>query len=298
MKFFRIFSFIDIINLLFWSILVIFFLISIEDTIYMAEAITIFGATLGLMIMAVYFRKKQKKYIFEKLVILIYPVFFLIFTFESLHMLMPYIMSEPYDKALAEIDHFIFGFDPTVQIEAVTTPVLTEIMYILYAFYFIMPFFILIYLFKQKKYLELDKSIVFYLLTYYGSYLMYFAFPALGPRFYEPIVSIQKESLEGIWFSEPVRNLINILEHNKYDAFPSLHAAITLTTLIVIAQYKKKWLYYFLPLSAGIFISLVYCRYHYVIDIIAGIVWTIACWWLTEWLFKRKFRNIFVPFYY
>ena len=56
-------------------------------------------------------------------------------------------------------------------------------MYYLYAFYFIMPFFILGYLFIQKKHSELDKSLVFYLLTYYGSYLMYFAVPALGQDF-------------------------------------------------------------------------------------------------------------------
>ena len=44
-----------------------------------------------------------------------------------------------------------------------------------------------------------------------------------------------------------IRNVINSLEHNKYDAFPSLHAAITLATLIIMGQYRKNWLYVFIP---------------------------------------------------
>jgi membrane-associated phospholipid phosphatase len=290
-------SLVDVVNLIFWSFILIFFLISLPETKYLLQASTLLSGLLFLLFFAVFLRKKNYDNKLSGLIILFYPVVFLLLIFESLHMVMPYIMGNEYDKLLADIDFVMFGFHPTIEIERFVNTVLTEIMYYLYAFYFIMPFFILGYLFIKKKQRELDKSLVFYLLTYYGSYLMYFVVPALGPRFYEPIASFQNLNLEGLWLTETIRNVINTLEHNKYDAFPSLHAAITLTTLITMGQYRKKWLYVFIPVSIGIFISLVYCRYHYVIDIFAGMIWTLISWFLTKKIHSKYFNRSFVSFY-
>lgn len=297
MKFFKYLSLIDLANFIFWFIIFIFFLTTISDSDYILKASVLLGGLFAFMVFMIYFRTLKYKSGIIKFLLALYPAVFLILIFDSLYMVMPYLIENDYDKALADIDYFLFGFHPTVAIEPMINSVLTEFMYYLYAFYFPMPFFILVYLFLKKKYRELDKSIFFFLLTYYGSYLMYFAVPALGPRFYEPIVQLQQVPLDGLWFTDTIRSTINFLEHNKYDAFPSLHAAITLTTVMVIGQYRKKWLFLFIPVSAGIFISLVYCRYHYVIDIVAGVAWTMICYWITEKFYKKLPEKCFVSFY-
>jgi membrane-associated phospholipid phosphatase len=160
-----------------------------------------------------------------------------------------------------------------------------------------MPLIILGYLFIKKMYVEIDKTMLFFFITYYGSYLLYFAVPALGPRFYEPLVELQKVPLDGLLLTDIIRDTISSLEHNKFDAFPSLHTAISLATVIIIGQYRKKWLYFFIPILIGIFISLIYCRYHYFIDIIGGVVWTLISFWIVEKYYDKVFSKYFAPFY-
>ncbi|MBK7095424.1 MAG: phosphatase PAP2 family protein [Saprospiraceae bacterium] len=296
-RYIKFLSLIDVANFIFWLLMFLFFLYNLPQSDYIPKASFLLGVLFLLLAVVIYFRTVNSGSRVIKLVLAIYPAIFLILIFDSLHMVMPYMIGDVYDEALANIDYAIFGFHPTVAIEPIVTPSLTEIMYYLYVFYFPMPFFILVYLYIRKKYIELDKSIFFFLLTYYGSYLLYFAVPALGPRFYEPITDLQNVPLNGLWFTDIIRDTINFLENNKYDAFPSLHAAIALVTIIVMGKYRPNWLYFFIPVTIGIFISLVYCRYHYVIDIFAGVAWTMICWFITEKYHKLLLNKYFVTFY-
>jgi membrane-associated phospholipid phosphatase len=290
-------SIVDVANLFFWFIILIFFLLSLPQSEHIAQSSVLLAGLLVFIFLIIYLRSLNPPGKLIKIILALYPAFFLILIFDSLHLFIPYMISDVYDEALANIDYAILGFHPTVAIEQIVNPYLTEIMYYLYVFYFPMPVLILVYLFIRKKHTELDKSIFFFLLTYYGSYLMYFAVPALGPRFYQPVASLQQIPLDGLWFTEIIRETINNLEKNKYDAFPSLHAAIALATIIIMGKYARTWLYFFIPVTIGIFISLVYCRYHYVIDIVAGVVWTILCYIITEFLHKRLINKYFVSFY-
>ncbi len=295
-KFNRI-SVVDVVNFIFWCIILIFYIITFQQSEYKSQAIILLS---GLAIFSgsiIYFRGINRKNLLLKLVILLYPVVFLVVIFDSLHMVLPYINSNVFDKYLADIDYRLLGINPTVWIESIINPPLTEFMYYLYLFYFPMPLIILGYLYKNKMYYELDKSMVFYFLTYYGSYLMYFIVPALGPRFYQPLVELQQVQLTGLWYTDLIRDTISSLEHNKFDAFPSLHAAITLTTILIIGKYKKRWLYFFIPILIGIFISLIYCRYHYFIDIVGGVIWTIISYWIVEKWYNKISSTRFVPFY-
>ena len=290
-------SVLDIINFLFWFVILVFYIITFNQSEYKLQGFLLLAILAIFEFLVIWLRLKKYKNYFIRFIVLFYPVVFLIAIFDSLHMVLPYINNNIYDEALANIDLWLFGFNPTVAIESIINPYLTEFMYYLYFFYFPMPFFVLWYLFKNKKFVELDKSMFFLFITYYGSYLLYFAVPALGPRYYEPIVSLQTIPLDGLFFTEYIRDSINYLENNKFDAFPSLHTAISLTTLIIVGKYRKKWLYFFVPVIIGIFISLVYCRYHYFIDIVAGVIWTLICFWIVEKFYDKIFTKHFVPFY-
>lgn len=297
MKFFKQLSLLDIANFIFWLVILVFYTITLNQSEYKLEGFfLLFG--LGLFsVIAIKLREIKKKSFLVKLIILLYPVVFLVVIFDSLHMVLTYINPNIYDKQLFNIDFQILGTNPTVWIEWMITPFLTEFMYYVYLFYFPMPLIILGYLFTKKMYKELDKAMLFLFITYYGSYLMYFLVPALGPRFYEPLVEMQQVPLDGLWFTDLIRDTISSLEHNKFDAFPSLHAAISLTVIIIIGQYRKKWLYFFIPILISILVSLIYCRYHYFIDIVIGITWTLISYWFVEKYYDRLVANRFVPFY-
>ena len=283
---------------MFWLAIFIFYLVSFPVSSYKLHGFVLLAGLLVFMIFIIKIRDISLNRKWQKFLLLIYPAIFLVIIFDSIHLVLPYINSNIYDKELYEIDRWLLGVNPTVWIERFINPYLTEFMYILYFFYFPMPLIILGYLYLKKMYKELDKSLVFLLITYYGAYLLYFLVPALGPRFYPELVRQQTVSLDGLWLTDTIRDTISSLEHNKFDAFPSLHAAITLTTVIIIARYRKKWLWFFIPVSTGIFISLIYCRYHYFIDIIGGVVWTLIAFVITEKYYDKLHKKYFVTFLY
>jgi len=289
-------SIVDVVNLWFWLAIFVFYVISFQQSDYKLYGFLLLSGLLVFVYYIVQIRSKKTKSKWQKFLLLLYPAIFLVMIFDGIHLVLPYINSHVYDKELFEIDRWLLGVNPTVWIERFINPYLTEFMYILYFFYFPMPLIILGYLYRRKMYRELDKSIVFLFLTYYGSYLLYFLVPALGPRYYEPLVAQQKVPLDGLWLTDVIRNTISSLEHNKFDAFPSLHTAITLATVMIVAKYRKKWLWFFVPVLLGIFISLIYCRYHYFIDMIAGVIWTLIAYWLTEKYFDKLYHKYFVSF--
>jgi membrane-associated phospholipid phosphatase len=277
--------------------MVVFYLLAFRQTGEKAYGFVLLSVLIIFEIFIIKSRQVTTDNNFIKLLQFIYPALFLIFIFDSIHISLPYVNPNIYDEALSNIDFKLLGFHPTVAIEKFINPYLTEFMYYLYFFYFFMPFIIVIYLYRKKMYRELDKTVLFLLLTFYGAYLLYYTVPALGPRFYQPLVALQQIPLKGVFLAETIRDSISVLEHNKFDAFPSLHAAVSLSVLIAIAKYKKRWLYLFIPIVAGIFISLIYCRYHYFIDIIGGIVWTMICYFLIEILYDKLYAKYFIPFY-
>ncbi len=70
-----------------------------------------------------------------------------------------------------------------------------------------------------------------------------------------------------------IQNALNRLENTKTDAFPSGHTAVVLTTLYYAWKSREKKLFAVLfPVVAALIFSTVYLRYHYVIDVIAGVL--------------------------
>jgi len=84
---------------------------------------------------------------------------------------------------------------------------------------------------------------------------------------------------------------LNALEHNKRDCMPSGHTQIVLMVLFLAYRYQKFLFYLFLPIISALILSTVYLRYHYVIDLFAGVSLAIGCvivgprlfgWWNVE----------------
>jgi len=291
------FSILDRLNTVFLGIIMVIWLFSISCSPYSYEPMFVFVLTAITIWLSVYLRKEQKTTGLAKFFRLAYPLIYLFVIFESFFMILPFINPNRYDELLTNIDFTMFGVHPTVWIEQWSQSWLTDLFYALYVFYFPMPLFILSWLYRQNRFVDLDKSVWIYMLTYYGAYLGYFLVPAAGPRFYEPLMTLQQTDLNGVFLAVPVRTLINFMEPNKLDAFPSLHAAISFTTLLLMGKYNKTMFKVFLPIITGIMISLVYCRYHYVIDMIAGISWSMITFVFGQQLYDKFAKDKIIPFY-
>jgi len=83
-----------------------------------------------------------------------------------------------------------------------------------------------------------------------------------------------------------MQNLLNRLEGIKRDAFPSGHTGVALTALYLAYRYNKTLFRIYLPVVGLLLFSTVYCRYHYVVDVIAGVILAAAAIFFGEIYYK------------
>ena len=170
------------------------------------------------------------------------------------------------DGWLITADRYLFGCDPTVWLQRITTPWLTEAMQMLYTTNYILPIIMFLILYLKKERIPFQKAAFAITLGYILSYLGYFTIPAIGPRF----TIHHAIPLQGVFIREQLHQIVYSMESCPRDCFPSGHTEIPLITLWLVYRFKR-WLFWiYLPIVTGLVCSTVYLRYHYVVDVMAG----------------------------
>jgi len=196
-----------------------------------------------------------------------------LFVFNSLGALIASIHTTTFDARLIAVDHAIFGVHPTVWMERLISPLLTGLLQFAYISYYFIPLVLGVVLIARSRFGEFEEVLFGILLCFYLSYAGYLLVPAIGPRF--TLSHLQTADLQVSPFIETIQDALNTLEKNKTDAFPSGHTAVSLMCLYYAWKVREKKLFAVLiPVVTGLIISTVYLRYHYVIDVIAGIALT------------------------
>lgn len=211
---------------------------------------------------------------------LIFPTICVLAIFDSLEWVVHYVNPEDIDPVLVRLDYLIFNGHPTVMLERIMSPLLTDMLQLAYTTYYFIPVIFGIALLRNHQKEEFNRSLFLVLFCFYLSYLGYILMPALGPRF--AINHLQTTELKGLFVAEAIQELLNRLEGIKRDAFPSGHTAIPLVVLYLAYRFKRRLFWIFLPMVSALIFSTVYCRYHYVIDVIAGFGLTILTIFLGE----------------
>ena len=232
---------------------------------------------LSILVLAVFAAGRSSHKLFD-ILHTFYPVIFVAIIFNSLSRLISYINPRPVDPLLIRIDYLLFGNHPTLILEKIAFPFLTEFSYLAYTSYYFLPTLLAILWYLEKDWEGFDLYVTTICFTYYLSYVGYIFFPAVGPRF--TLAHVQTIELKGAFFAEGIRDTLNFLEELKYDAFPSGHTAVILVALFFSLKQSRKTFFFFLIPVLGLIFSTVYCRYHYVIDVLAGIVLAGLCFYL------------------
>jgi membrane-associated phospholipid phosphatase len=199
------------------------------------------------------------------------PILIIPVIFDSLGDLIPWIWSRYFDDILIRIDHALFGVHPTVWMERFIHPVLTNLLQLAYSSYYFIPISLGILLAVRKKQKDFDEAVFGIVLCFYLSYIGYLLLPAIGPRF--TLERMQTMGFQESPMAVAIQNILNRLENTKTDAFPSGHTAVALMTLYYAGKCREKALFrILLPIVSALVISTVYLRYHYVIDVVAGML--------------------------
>lgn len=198
----------------------------------------------------------------------VFPVVCVLVIFDSLELLVHNINPRDIDPWLIRIDYVLFGHYPTVMLESLHTPLLTDILQLAYSSYYLLPISFGLVLKLKGRERDFDKTVFLILLCFYLSYVGYLLFPALGPRY--TMHHLQSFELKGLFVAESIQRILNGLEGIKRDAFPSGHTAVVLVVSGLAYRFERGFFSLSLPVIILLIFSTVYCRYHYVVDVIGG----------------------------
>ncbi len=198
------------------------------------------------------------------------PILFLLAFFRELTFLVPQIHpfgDHYFDRILASWDGRLFG-DVAGGLSRVWWPPFVELLYYFYWFYFPMPGILALIFWLRGEEERYRHFGTIYMTATLSGYLCYMAVPAVGPQHFE----MRPEALDGLWFGGWMHQFLRDLEMTTPDAFPSLHAGIATLVLAYAWRVHRTFFWCTLVPGIGLILSTVFLRYHYVVDVIAGLV--------------------------
>ena len=214
-----------------------------------------------------------------------YPLLYVAASYKEMNILIPGIRRGTADAALARIDYAVLHVHPTVWIERLHHPLLTEYLQIVYSFFIPALLLVALIIWRRRRMDEFRHYAFLISLGFLVSYLFYFLVPARGPRFL--LSHLQQSELQGVWIFEWFRNLLDRLEGIHYDCFPSGHTLLTLLGWWSARRISRYFFYAFTVFTVSQIFSTVYLRYHYVIDLVAGAAMAVGILFTSRLLYSR-----------
>lgn len=184
------------------------------------------------------------------------------------------------DYYFSKIEEILFTGQPSLTFAvSVSSNLFAESMYFGYFTYYLLIFGIpaYFYFWLDKEFsIKIIFSIICSFLIYYTIFIV---IPVAGPQFY---FSNTMEPLpEGYIFGSAMRLIQNFGEAPT-AAFPSSHVSICLLINWICFKHKKNLLFIVVPVSLLLLLSTVYLRAHYIIDVIAGIIFTPVVYYISN----------------
>jgi membrane-associated phospholipid phosphatase len=203
------------------------------------------------------------------------------------------------DDLLISIDRAVLGADPSLWLERISTPWLTDLLQVAYLVYYVLPIVLLGALYcrpprfaresgpvREQYGRAFDLCVVALLLSHYFAFTGYMAIPALGPRF--ALAPTYRTELTGLLVAEPIRHFLDALEGIKRDAFPSGHVSAALISVHYMFRFTPRLAWCALPAVSLMIFAILYLRYHYAADILAGGMLAVLCVLLAPRLLRHE----------
>jgi membrane-associated phospholipid phosphatase len=173
-----------------------------------------------------------------------------------------------YDQLLSKMDSWLFlGQNPILILETWIKPTLSEWMAFSYSSYG--PIFAIVFgcLYLKEEDYPAQEMIFMSTLALALGYASYTFIPARGPMFMQkfrvPLDLYYMKEFKDLYMDQP---------RIDRDCFPSLHTAVTMISLFSAWKFIRPLFWMILPVAIFIPIACVYLRYHYVVDVLAGIL--------------------------
>jgi len=189
------------------------------------------------------------------------------------------------DRFLIRADRAIGGDALLRWVQAVSTPWLDEAAKICWVSYYVLPLLPGVALYLGRKDAAFREAKAILGPAWLVSFAFYFALPARGPLYFKEELGLRDPS-EGVWAAGTLKSVVGQLEGAEArDTFPSGHVLIAGLVIGISARNRlRRTLWVCLPLGIGVIASTVVLRYHYVVDVIAGLALCVPVVWMgTAW---------------
>jgi membrane-associated phospholipid phosphatase len=172
---------------------------------------------------------------------------------------------------LRHLEATLFAGQPSLYLsETLVSVPLSEYLHFCYfAYVLLVPVIGGTWYFKGKR-TAFHELVFLVSLAYASSYLFYSLFPVDSPFYLSPPLG---PPFEGHFFYD----LVHFLSQQggaRGGAFPSSHVSVATVVLLVTMRRERRWLFWLLPIYAGLVFATVFGRFHYAVDVLAG--WALA----------------------
>lgn len=255
-------------------ILTVNFANSIDD--YLGVLAFHFGMIVLVVLLVQFARSETNRFVV--LIRLLYPVFALTFLYQNCGKLIHLIAAGYFDYRVVALEKSIIGANITLWLDARSSVFLTELMSAGYFSYYFMIAGLAFILFFSHRDREIKRFMTATCATFFISYLIFIFYPVAGPRFH--LASAYQNELTGPFFRQLVNMVINGAAF-RGGAMPSSHVAEAVVVMYFAIRFygKKAWL--MVPIVICLALGTVYGRFHYVTDVVMGIILGAITTWLT-----------------
>jgi len=201
-------------------------------------------------------------------------------TYFTMGIVVPGIHNKSYDSTLLSLDRILLSLTPSQLFQNFIDPFFTDIMSFCYILFMpLLTIHLLRYFFYQRTLLN---SFYTGLFMIYGiGFIGYFLVPANGP--WVAFEELYNKDLGG-GFMAALNQKMVVNGSNRVDVFPSLHTGVSLFILGFSWRHHKNQFWILLLPVTGLWVSTLYLRYHYLVDVVLGFL-------LGAFALKESFRN-------
>ena len=219
-----------------------------------------------------------------------YPLPYVAFCYKEMALLIPSVRRGDADQWLANLDFRIWHVHPTVWLERIQTPLLTEFLQTIYTLFIPAVLLVAFLLWRKGLYQEFQYYAFLIALGFLASYVGYLVVPARGPRFL--LNHLQHIPLQGLWLFKSMQTTLDRLESAAYDCFPSGHTLLTILAWWGSRLISKKVFWAYLGYTPFLIFATVYCRYHYTVDVLAGAALGFVLILATPTIYKKLSQGV------
>ncbi len=208
---------------------------------------------------------------------LIYPFLLMNLLYQATRPVIPALGLQTQDTWLAGLDQQLLGADLRLlldrQIGWIYTPLASDTFSVCYLLLFVL----LVTGMARAAWSPLRHQAAFsiglwsvYAIGLFG----YTIVPARGP--YVAFAQLYRHAVAGGWLTDFNRHVVAVGAPG-YDVFPSLHVAASAFLLLWDWHTSRRWFWVSVVPVVMLWMSTVYLRYHYVVDLIAGAALALVC---------------------